>query len=98
LVSISRDGICLYHPWKKNTKGLLKKGMSIKEMIREGNPIKEILKVIKEEDINLIIMLAHSEWRLVHFLFGRIKEEIIRKMPCSVLLIKEEPGKVAYDD
>jgi universal stress protein A len=75
-----------------------KKGMSIKEMIREGNPIKEILKVIKEEDINLIIMVAHSEWRLEHFLFGRIKEEIIRKMPCSVLLIKEEPGKVAYDD
>jgi universal stress protein A len=75
-----------------------KKGMSIKEMIREGEPIKEILKVIKEEDINLIIMVAHSEWRLEHFLFGRIKEEIIRKMPCSVLLIKEEPGKVAYDD
>jgi universal stress protein A len=75
-----------------------KKGMSIKEMIREGNPIKEILKVIKEEDINLIIMVAHSEWRLEHFLFGRIKEEIIRKMPCSVLLIKEEPGKGAYDD
>ena len=75
-----------------------KKGMSIKEMLREGKPIEEILKVIKEEDINLIIMVAHSEWRLEHFLFGRIKEEIIRKMPCSVFLIKDEPGKVAFDD
>jgi universal stress protein A len=73
-----------------------KKGMSIEEMIKEVEPIKEILKVIKEEDINLIIMVAHSEWRLEHFLFGRIKEEIIRKTPCSVLLIKEEPGKGAY--
>ncbi|MFH1703707.1 MAG: universal stress protein [Nitrospirota bacterium] len=54
-----------------------KKGMSIKEMIREGKPIKEILKVVKEDNIDLIIMLAHSEWRLEHFLFGRIKEEII---------------------
>ena len=42
------------------------------------------------------IMLAHSEWRLEHFLFGRIREEIIRKTPCSILLIKEEPGKGAY--
>jgi nucleotide-binding universal stress UspA family protein len=72
-----------------------KKGMSIKEMIREGEPSKEILKVVKEENINLIVMLAHSEWRLEHFLFGRIKEEIIRKIPCSILLVKEDPGKVA---
>jgi nucleotide-binding universal stress UspA family protein len=76
-----------------------KKGLSIKEMIREGKPIKEILKVVKEENIDLIIMLVHSEWRLEHFLFGRIKEEMIRKAPCSILLIKEEPGKIAdYDD
>jgi nucleotide-binding universal stress UspA family protein len=40
-------------------------------------------------------MLAHSEWRLEDFLFGRIKEEIIRKIPCSILLIKEEPVIVA---
>ena len=53
------------------------------------------MKVVKEENINLIIMLAHSEWRLEDFLFGRIKEEIIRKILCSILLIKEEPGKVA---
>jgi nucleotide-binding universal stress UspA family protein len=72
-----------------------KKGMSIKEMLREGDPIKEILKVIKEENIDLIIMFSHSEWRLEHFFFGRIKEEIIRKTPCSVLLIKEEPGEGA---
>jgi len=73
-----------------------KKGMSIKEMIREGEPAKEILEVVKEENIDLILMLAHSEWRLEHSLFGRITEEIIRKTPCSILLIKDEPGKGAY--
>jgi universal stress protein A len=72
-----------------------KKGMSIKEMTREGEPAKEILKVVKEDNIDLIVMLSHSEWRLEHFLFGRIKEELIRKTPCSILLIKEEPGKGA---
>ena len=72
-----------------------KKGMSIKEMTREGEPAKEILKVVKEENIDLIVMLSHSEWRLEHFLFGRIKEELIRKTPCSILLVKDEPGRGA---
>lgn len=70
--------------------------MSVKEIIKEGEPTKEILKVVKEENIDLIIMLAHEEGHLKHFLFGRSNEEIIRKMPCSVLLVKKEPEPVAF--
>jgi len=29
---------------------------------------------------------------LEHFLFGRSNEELIRRMPCSLLLVKKEPG------
>jgi universal stress protein A len=68
-----------------------KKGMSIKEMVKGGRPTREILKVVAEEKIDLAIMLAHEEGRLEHFLFGRSNEEIVRKMPCSVLLVKKEP-------
>ncbi len=72
------------------------KGLTIKELIKEGNPTEEIFVAIKENKIDLVIMLAHEEWRLEHFLFGRSKEEIIRKMPCSVLLLKEEPQPMAF--
>ena len=72
------------------------KGLSIKELIKEGNPTDEIFDAIKENKIDLVIMLAHEEWRLEHFLFGRSNEEIIRKMPCSVLLVKEEPHPLAF--
>ena len=68
-----------------------KKGVSIKELIREGDPTGEVFKAVKEEGINLLIMLAHEEGHLEHFLFGRSNEEIMRKMPCSVLLVKKEP-------
>ncbi len=71
-----------------------KKGVSIKELIKEGKPTKEILKVVKEENIDLIIMLAHEEGHLEHFLFGRSNEEIIREMPCSILMVKKEPESV----
>jgi len=68
-----------------------KKGMVIKELLKEGDPTEEILKVIKEENVDLVILLAHEESRFEHFLFGRSNEEIIRKMPCTVLLVKKEP-------
>ena len=67
-----------------------KKGMVIKELMKEGDPTEEILKVIKEENIDLVILLAHEESRFEHFLFGRSNEEIIRKIPCSILLVKKE--------
>ena len=67
-----------------------KKGTAIKEIVREGKPAEEILKTVKEEKIDLIVMLCHEETRLEHWLFGRSTEDIIRKMPCSVLLVRKE--------
>ncbi|HSB31585.1 MAG TPA: universal stress protein [Candidatus Sulfobium mesophilum] len=68
-----------------------KKGVSVKEIVKEGKPAEEILKVIKEEKIDLLIMMGHEETKLEHFLFGRINDEITRKMPCSIMMVKKEP-------
>jgi universal stress protein A len=72
------------------------KGLSVHEIIKEGDPTKEIFSAIKENKIDLVILLTHEEWRLEHFLFGRSNEEIIRKIPCSVLLVKQEPESVRF--
>jgi nucleotide-binding universal stress UspA family protein len=76
-----------------------KNGLLIRGVVREGPPTDEILKVIKEENIDLLIMHAHEETRmerlelrLENFLFGASKQELILKMPCSILLLKQEPG------
>jgi len=66
--------------------------LPVKEMIREGEPIGAIRKVVDEEKIDLLLMPAHEESRLEHFLFGRINEAVIRSLPCSILLVKQEPG------
>jgi len=63
-------------------------GLVIKESIREGKPVDEIMKVVEEENIDLLIMLAHKEGRLEHFLFGRTNEEIVRRIPCAIMLVK----------
>ena len=67
-----------------------RKGTPIKveEIITEGKPAHEIFNFVKKEKIDLVIMLAHEEGHLEHFLFGNANEKILRKMPCLVLLVK----------
>lgn len=66
------------------------KGMRIKEFVREGEPVDEILRVVKDEKIDLMILLAHEEGRIEHLLFGRDNEKLMRKMPCSILFVRHE--------
>jgi nucleotide-binding universal stress UspA family protein len=67
----------------KETKGDVK----IKKIIKEGDPVEEIMKVIEEEKIDLVILRAHEESRIERFLVGGSNDAIIRKMPCSVFLV-----------
>lgn len=71
-------------------------GMRVHVIVKEGHPNEEIFSIIKNEKIDLLILLGHSEWRLEHFLFGRSNDEILRKMPCSVMFLKQEPEPVGY--
>jgi universal stress protein A len=70
-------------------------GLSIKAVMKEGGTSEEIIKMIKEENIDLLIMLAHEEGHIEHFLFGHDNEELIRKMPCSIMLVKKDVDKAA---
>ncbi|MGE5173916.1 MAG: universal stress protein [Betaproteobacteria bacterium] len=70
------------------------KGMKITELIKDVDPVEVILEAVKDEHIDLIIMAAHEEGRLEHLLFGHGYDEIIRKMPCSILLVKAEQEPV----
>ena len=66
-------------------------GLEVTEWIRDGKPVDEIIKAARDEKIDLIIMSAHEEGRFEHYLFGRTVEELTRKMPCSILLVKYNP-------
>jgi universal stress protein A len=70
------------------------RGVDIDIMITEGDPVKEVLTAVEEKEIGLVVMLAHEEGHLEHFLFGRSNHELLLKMPCSILLVKKEPEPV----
>jgi hypothetical protein len=41
--------------------------------------------------IDLLVLPDHEETRIEHFLSGKMVARLVRKMPCSVLLVKQEP-------
>jgi nucleotide-binding universal stress UspA family protein len=65
-------------------------GMAIKEMVKNAEPVHEIMKTVEAEKIDLLIMAAHDEARIEHIVYGRINHEIVRRLPCSVFLVKGE--------
>ena len=66
------------------------KGLPVSIWVKDGPPAEEIKKVVEKEKIDLIVMLAHEEGRLEHFLFGRTNDAILRKLPASILLVKKD--------
>jgi universal stress protein A len=66
-------------------------GVPIEVSVADGDPAEKILDFVKEKEIDFLIMLAHEEGRLEHLIFGQSTDQIIRKLPCSVMLVKQEP-------
>ena len=65
-------------------------GLSLEESIIEGNPRDEIPKFIEKEQIDLLVMVAHEQEHLEHFISGREIQALVRKMPCSLFLVRRE--------
>ena len=66
------------------------RGLNIKEFVKEGNPSDVILQLIKDENIDLLILRMHDESRLERMLVGGGNDDIIRAKPCSIFLVKQQ--------
>ena len=74
----------------------LSSDLPIDIIISDGDPVDEVNRVVKSEQIDLIVLLAQEQGRLEHMLFGRDNDELIRSLPCSILLVKKEPEPVKW--
>ena len=53
----------------------------------EGSPSDVIIKTVKEEDIDLIVMGTSGKHGLDRFLLGSVTENVVRSAPCPVLVV-----------
>jgi nucleotide-binding universal stress UspA family protein len=62
----------------------------IKPLVFFGEPIKEILHLAESEGFDLIVMGTHGREGLNRFLLGSVAEQVIRRAPCPVFVIREK--------
>jgi nucleotide-binding universal stress UspA family protein len=63
-------------------------GLVINEWVKDANPVDAIQEAVESEKTDLILMLAHREGHLEHFLFGRTNDAIIRRLPATLMLVQ----------
>lgn len=63
--------------------------MQVEVLVNEKPIVNEVPRIVNEEKIDLLVMTAFEEGRLEHILFSSATHEIVRTMPCSIMLVKE---------
>ena len=63
------------------------KDVKLTTMTEEGSPADIIIKKIKEEGIDLVVMGTSGKHGLDRFLLGSVTENVVRSAPCPVLVV-----------
>ena len=61
-------------------------------MVRNGNPVDEILNVAEETDADLLVLGSHGTGMAKRFLLGSVSDRVLEYASCSVLIVKKKTG------
>ena len=67
---------------------LEKAGVRVKHAVRIGSPVGVILDVVVEEKATMIALATHGSSGVKRVLFGSVAEDVIRRTPVPVLLLR----------
>jgi nucleotide-binding universal stress UspA family protein len=68
---------------------------SVRGMLRDGEPAKEICDVAEELDADLVVVGTHGRRGLAHVLLGSVAEEVVRRCEAPVLTIRASAHSAA---
>jgi nucleotide-binding universal stress UspA family protein len=66
------------------------KGISVKSIVRVGEPAHEILKAATEENVNLIAMASHGKHGVTRWMLGSVSDKILHAGKEPILLVKSQ--------
>jgi nucleotide-binding universal stress UspA family protein len=52
-----------------------------------GKAFVDIIRIVREEDVDLIIVGTYGRGAVAHMLLGSVAEKVVRKAPCPVLTV-----------
>jgi|YelNatPaOPRAMG01_1025707.scaffolds.fasta_scaffold73584_1 nucleotide-binding universal stress UspA family protein len=81
---------------RKETQNLLEKlktemssaSIKVKTVVKEGQPAAEILKYLKENKCDLVVLGSHGRHGAKKFFLGSVSLRVAERSPCSVWIVK----------
>ena len=75
----------------QNVADLRAQGLTVHEMVREGDPDKEILAAAAEIGADVIVMGSHSRRNLWDVVMGNVAQRVAERAPCPVIIVSHRP-------
>ena len=69
-----------------------KRGVKARTVVGHGDAGSEIVRIAREEGVDLIVIATHGSTGLEHVLFGSVAERVVRLAHCAVLVVRA-PGR-----
>ena len=70
----------------------LKNGLRVDVRVAVGKPAEEIVRVAREDAVDLIVMGTHGHTALHYMLLGSTAETVFRTAPCPVFMVQSSAG------
>jgi nucleotide-binding universal stress UspA family protein len=64
------------------------KGLQVEHRVAEGDTVDRILRMAEETKSDLLVISTQGKTGIVRWFSGSTAEELIRRSPCSVLVVK----------
>jgi nucleotide-binding universal stress UspA family protein len=74
------------------------KGLKARELLAQGRPSSEIVRLAREEAIDLVVLGTHGKGVLDQALFGSTTERVVRNAPCPVLTVRPSVHQCVKDE
>ncbi len=68
--------------------------VTIRHMLREGDPAKEIVQVANDNQVDLVVMGTHGRTGLSRVLMGSVAEQVLRHCSCPVITLRTPAADV----
>lgn len=75
------------HAFSQMRERLAHDGMVFEDILVEGNPSDEIIKVVHAKEADLVVSATHGYGFLRRMILGSVAAELVRHAPCSVLCV-----------
>ena len=63
-------------------------GLEVETVMLQGTPAEAILVYATDNKVDLIVMSTHGRTGLTRIVFGSVAENVLRRSPCPVLLVR----------